>query len=485
VAARPTTAGKEERIRSLAVLPLENLSGDPEQEYFADGMTEAVISEFARLDSLNVISRTSVMQYKKARKPLPEIARELGVEGVVEGTVIRAGDRVRITVQLIDARSDHHLWADSYDRDLTDVLALHSEVARAVADHVRLELTPREQAALSPSRSVDPAAYDVYLRGRKLQGSMFHALRYAEAIEQLERAVELDPSFAEAWVALAAARCGLAGMELRYRDELQRGREAAERALEIDPRLGIAHLILSGVREDYDWDLPGAYRAREKARELSPGDPYVLLGHAWNLFWEGRTEEALAASERAVLLAPRDRGLRERRIQQLFYFREYERGLEEIERARELFPDFVSVFVADIYNMLGRYGEAWRAQLAWLKHGGAPLDDLRQAVERGYAEGGSEGATRAWLEVMTRAAGFSPTVIGLVYARIGEVDEALSWFERAYEERDNEFMNVLYHPYIDVVRSDPRIQDLLRRALPASGYSPSDPRAQRFLTGIS
>ena len=203
-----------ETIRSIAVLPLENLTGDPGQEYFADGMTEAVISEFARLGALSVISRTSVMRYKQSDKSLPEIAQELNVQGVVEGSVFRAGDRVRITLQLIDARNDLHLWAQTYERDLSDVLALQSDVARAVAEQIRLELTPEEQAALTPSRTVDPRAYDAYLRGLQLRGPPTLVMVWGpQAIEQFERAVELDPDFAEGWAGLAGARSdlGIAG----------------------------------------------------------------------------------------------------------------------------------------------------------------------------------------------------------------------------------------------------------------------------------
>jgi adenylate cyclase len=235
-------------IHSIAVLPLENLSRDPEQEYFADGMTEALIGDLAKIGSLTVISRTSIMQYKDARKPLPEIAKELNVAGIIEGTVMRAGDRVRINVQLIDARNDRLLWSDRYDRDLGDILALHGDVARAVAEQVRLELNPEEQAVLTASRTVDPRAYDAYLRGLQLRGPGFSGFSWVQALEQFERAVELDPGFAEAHVALGDARVWLgSGMDGRYRGEFPRAREAARRALEIDDRLGAAHALLAGA----------------------------------------------------------------------------------------------------------------------------------------------------------------------------------------------------------------------------------------------
>ncbi len=191
-------------IRSIAVLPLENLSGDPEQEYFADGMTEALIGDLAKIGSLLVISRTSVMQYKGERKPLPEIARELGVDGIIEGTVMRDGDRVRITAQLIDARSDYHLWSESYERELSDVLALQSDVARTVAAQVRLELTPEDEVRLGTNPPVDPAAHEVYLRGRLfyLKGTHEDTLR---SIEYFEEAVSIDPDYALGYAGLADA----------------------------------------------------------------------------------------------------------------------------------------------------------------------------------------------------------------------------------------------------------------------------------------
>ena len=233
-----------ETIRSIAVLPLENLTGDPKQEYFADGMTEAVISEFARLGALSVISRTSVMQYKDVRKPLPEIAQELGVQAIVEGSVFRAGDRVRITLQLIDARNDLHLWAQTYERDLRDVLALQGDVARAVAEQIHLKLTPEEREALTAHRTVDPRAYDAYLRGLQLRDAMgLSGLWASRAIEEFTQAVELDPTFAEAYAALAQARywLGIFAYNLSYRGEFTVAEQAAERALELDHRLGKAH----------------------------------------------------------------------------------------------------------------------------------------------------------------------------------------------------------------------------------------------------
>jgi TolB-like protein/class 3 adenylate cyclase len=454
-------------IRSIAVLPLENLSGDPEQEYFADGMTEALIGDLARLGSLSVTSRTSVMHYKGQRKPLPEIARELDVDGIIEGTVMRAGDRVRITAQLIDARSDRHLWSDRYDRELSDVLALQSDVARTVAEQIRLKLTPEEQEALTPSRSVDPRAYDAYLRGLELMDpSSFVGVWGPRAIEQFERAVELDPDFAEGWAWLAGARItlGIWGFNLRYRGEFSKAQQAAQRALEIDDRLGAGHAALGYLRLFYEWDFPGARRAFERAVQLNPSYTSALHGYAsYLLLVEERTEEALGFSERLLRVAPFDVYWRSLRVSLFYAARQYERALEEVERIRGLAPDFASRGVVSLYASLGQFGEANRALLAFYERCGAPCDRMREAWERGWAEGGWEESQRAWLEVVTNIEGFSPWMIAFTYARIGETDEAFAWLERGYRERDPGMILLKASPSFDPLRSDPRFDGLLRR----------------------
>jgi TolB-like protein/class 3 adenylate cyclase len=463
----PTAAAIPSSIRSIAVLPLENLSGDPAQEYFADSMTEALIGDLAKLGSLSVISRTSVMRYKQSDKSLPEIAKELNVDGVVEGTVMRAGDRVRITAQLIDARNDTHLWSNRYDRELSDVLALQSEVARAVAEQVRLELTSEEQAALTASRPVDPRAYDAYLRGLQLRGPTSLVAAWGPpAVAQFEQAVALDPDFAEGYAALAVARrtLGVSGFERRYRSELPKAREAAQRALELDDRLGGAHAVLGWVRLYYDWDFPGARRASERALQLSPSDPAALKSYQWYLLWvEGRAKEALDLSERLLRVAPFDPYYRSDRFRLFHFARQYERALEEVERVRELDPDFVDVDIANTYFALGQIEEGFREQIAFWERCGAPCDWQLEAQERGWAEGGWDGALRAWLEAAMERGGYSPWMIALNYTLIGETDEAFAWLERAYRDRDPLMVALRADARFDPLRSDPHFDDLLRR----------------------
>jgi TolB-like protein/class 3 adenylate cyclase len=464
---QPVAADISAPIRSIAVLPLENLSGDPEQEYFADGMTEALIGDLAKIGALSVISRTSVMRYKQSDKSLPQIAQELGVDGVIEGTVMRAGGHVRITAQLIDARNDVHLWSNRYDRELSDVLALQSDVARAVAEQVRLELTPQERAALAASRSVDPRAYDAYLRGLHSRGPTTLVAGWGPtAIAHFERAVELEPTFAEGYTALAKARflLGIAGYDERYRGELKKARDAAQRALEADERMALAHAVLAEIRYTYEWDFSGARRAFERALKLGPGDPDTLNAYAFYLLWaEGKIQEALALSERILRVAPFDLYYRADRVRLFYNARDYERALAEVQLVRGFAPDFADIDIATTYFMLGRLEDEYRERIAYLKRCGAPCDWEVEARERGWAEGGWEGAVRTWLEAATEREGYSPFMIASIYSMIGETDEVFAWLDRGYRSRDPTMIIMNAIPLFDPLRSDPRFQDLLRR----------------------
>ena len=458
-------------IRSIAVLPLENLSGDSGQDHITAGMHEALITSLARIGpELLVTSRTSVMQYEGTRKTIPEIAGELGVDGVIEGSALREGDRVRIAVQLIDARRDTHLWAQSYERSFESALALQREIARDVAVQTQLALSPEREQLLADTRPVDPEALDAYLLGRRLASTpLFSPTWMADhqaSLVQFERAVKLDSDFAEGWAALAGARvvAGAVTLNLRSRGELPKAREAAQRALELDDRLAGAHATLGWVRLSYDWDFPGARRAFERALELSPSDPSAPHGSAmYLLLVEGRFDEALGVSERLLRVAPLDLFWRSGRFGLFFYAGQYERALEEVERLRELWPDFMTGGVAETYYLLGRDEEAYRAFLTVFEGCGAPCEPQREAIERGWAEAGWEGALRAFLDVVTGIEGHSRREIAMFYTYLGETDEAFAWLERGYRERDPGMVLLKADARMDPLRTDPRFDDLLRR----------------------
>ena len=293
-------------IRSLAVLPLESLSNDASQDYFADGMTDELISDLGQISALRVISRTSVMTYKRARKPLPQIARELNVDAVVEGTVLRSGDRVRITAQLIEAASDKHLWSQSYEGDLRDTLALQNEVARAIAAQIQIKLNPQEQAALKNVKAVKPDAYESYLKGR-----YFWNKRTAEslkvALAYFNQAIDEDPNYAQAYSGLADTYALLGDWQyavMTAKEALPNAKAAATKALQLDPALGEAHNSLAFVLDGFDWDLQSGGKEFQRAIELNPGYATAHHWYAWHLCLLGRYQEALAEMKRTESLDP-------------------------------------------------------------------------------------------------------------------------------------------------------------------------------------
>jgi TolB-like protein/Tfp pilus assembly protein PilF len=456
-------------IRSIAVLPLENLSGDPNQEYFADGMTEALIGDLAKISALRVISRTSVMQFKGNRQAVREIAEQLDVQAVLEGTVMREGNRVRVAVQLIDARSDAHVWAERYDRDLGGVLALQSEVAEAVAKEVRAELTPDQRAGPDVAH-VDPLAYDAYVRGLELFASPGN---WIEAIAAFEEAVERDPDFALAYSWLAVSRMRVAAAFLLPAAEraglMPAAVEAAMRALELDERQGLAHSTIGLVRL-FQWDFDAAGRSLARAMQLSPSDPRVLSAYNWYLLMMSRRGEAREVAERLRIVAPLDAEYRSNVARSFYFTREYSRALEEMKQALELDEDADPYFLMFIYYALGRVEESHEAQVALSRRYAAlgipGREEIAEAQERGWVEGGIEGEIRAGIRVMAQLAErglYSPFAIAMLHARLGEIDEAFHWLERAYEKREAILYALNATPDADPLRSDPRFQDLLRR----------------------
>ena len=455
------------RIESLAVLPLANLSGDPEQEYFCDGMTEELITNLGKISALRVISRTSVMRYKKTDKPLPQIARELGVEGIVEGSVLRVGDRVRITAQLIQAEQERHLWAESYERDLRDILALQSEVARAIASEIKVKLTPQEETRLASARPVNPEAFEAYLRGRYFWNKRTEE-GLKKGIEFFGQALEKDPGYALAYTGLADCYNLLANFDfLPLKEGFPKAKEAATKALELDETLAEGHASLGYFKENHEWDWPGAEREYKRAIELNPN---YATAHQWyseHLAVAGRQDAATVEIKRAQQLDPLSLIINTVAGIELHWARRYDQAFEQLRRALEMDPNFALAhyWLGQTYEQKGQWESAiaeHQKGRAALGGGGFALASLGHA----YAAAGKRDDARRILtdlNQLRKAAYVSPYAIGVIHVALGERAQALQWLQRAYEDRDVRMVEIRVDPRLDPLRSDPRFQDLLRR----------------------
>jgi serine/threonine-protein kinase len=455
------------RPRSLAVLPLANLSRDPEQEYFADGMTEALITDLSKIGALRVISRTSAMRYKGTDKSIPEIARELNVDAIVEGSVLRVGERVRITAQLIHATTDEHLWAESYDRILSDVLALQSDVARAIAQEIKIKLTPQERARLARPGRLNPEAHDAYLRGR------FHWNKRTEAavkkaIEYFQQAIESDPGYAMAYVGLADSYniLGYYAM-LPPKESFPKTKAAALRALELDNTLGEAHTSLGNAICYYDWDWLAAEKEFKRALELNPRYPVAHLWYAFFLTGRGHHAEALSHARQAEQLDPLSVLVMALVGWLAYYARKYDEAMEQCQKAIEMDPSFAPAhsWLSMALEQRGRYQEAIEeSQKAVTFSGGSP--HYRASLAYAYAVSGGVDEAYKVLDELNGLSGrmyVSPYYRAEIHAGLGERKEALAWLEKAYEERANLLVFLQVEPRLDPLRDDPQFQDLLRR----------------------
>ena len=454
-------------IRSLAVLPLESLSDDASQDYFADGMTDELITDLGQIKALRVVSRTSVMQYKRARKPLPQIARELNVDAVVEGTVMRAGEQVRITAQLIQASADKHLWAQSYEGDVRDAMALQSKVARAIVEQIQISLNPREEAALKNVRLVSPEAYESYLKGR-----YFWNKRTADglttAVDHFKHAIEKDPSYAQAYSGLADAYALSGDWEyalMTPREALPRAKAAAIKALELDDTLAEAHTSLAFCLDAFDWDFESAEREFRRAIELNPGYATGHHWYAWHLSLLGRNGEAIAEMRRAEDLDPLSLIINADLAELLLIAHSYDDSIRQSRKAIELDPNFALAHnqLAQAYLERQMNDEAiGELQKAVQLSGDSPT--CRANLARAYAASGRRAeAVQILSDLKGRSEpGYShASEIAMIYAALGDKDRAMTWLERGYEERVNP--SVLLRPGFDPLRSDPRFQGLVRR----------------------
>jgi len=454
-------------ISSLAVLPLVNLSGDPEQEYFADGMTEALITDLAQISALKVISRTTAMRYKGTDKPLPDIARELGVDAVVEGSVMRADDQVRITAQLIRAVTDEHIWADSYQREFHDVLALQAEVAQAIAREIEVTLTTQEETLLAQTGSVVPEAHDAYLRGRYHLNQRTDE-QIALGMEYFQRAIDLDPDYALAHVGIADSWTARGWYSVvPPKEAYPKSKAAASRALEVDDTLAEAHASLAMVHFEFDWNWRAAEASFTRAIDLNPG---YATAHQWYggyLSAMGRVEEAHREAERAKELDPLSGIVNTWAGLRFYYERENDSALEQYSSALEVAPNFVPLHwhLGWAYEYAEQHAAAIEQyQVAIRLSGDRPL--YLAALARAYAGASQteEAQERLGkLHTLSERQYVPAYEIATIYMSLGQFDLAFEWLERAYEERSPRLAYLNVEPRLDTVRSDPRFQDLRRR----------------------
>jgi TolB-like protein/Tfp pilus assembly protein PilF len=447
-------------IHSIAILPLKNLSGDPGQDYFTDGMTEELINDLGQVSTLRVISLTSAMSYKGTTKTLPEIARELNVDGVVEGAVQREGNQVRISAQLIDARTDRPIWAHMYVRDMTSVLALQGEVAQAIADEVSINEMPGQPGRLARARPVNTNAEDLYLQG------MFrlNADDCEVAIDYFQKAIEAYPNYAQAHAALASCYGSLGeGGMLSYAEAFLKQKTEASKAIELDDSLPEGHAELANAAMNLNWDWATAAREFSRAQEINPSSASVHERYAVYLERTGRLADAMAEVERGVELDPISaRSFRTAGF--TYYFsRQYDHSLSLIRRAHALninLPD-ETFLLGDIYAEQGVYAKSI-AEFQELDNSPHLLGHLGNA----YARAGQTDAARktiGQLEEHVRKDGVGEYEIALVYAGLGKKNEAFTWLEAGYKAHSEGLTNLKIDPCLDPLRSDPRFNDLVRR----------------------
>jgi TolB-like protein/Flp pilus assembly protein TadD len=452
------------RFRSLAVLPLENLSRDPEQEYFADGLTEALITTLAKIGELRVVSRTSSMLYKGARKPLREIARELEVDTIVEGSVLRGGDRLRITAQLIDPVQESHLWAESYDRHLRDILDLQAEVARAIAHEIQIKLTPQEQAQLAQGHPVDPEAYEAYLKGR------YHWIKrtregHVKACEYFQQAIAKDPACAPAYAGLADALAimGLWGL-LDPENGCGKAKALAQKALAVDNSLAEAQTSLAWATFHYDYDFALAEKEFERAIELNPR--YATAHHWFGmcLGMMGRYEEGYTELQRAIRLDPHASYIRFGSAFVHWCGHRYDQAIASCEKALELDANSAQVlgWLGLSYVAKGRFDTAvavLEKSATISQRAPAPAGILGEA----YAAAGSTDEAQKILQELTAQPHVTAYFVSRIYAALGNTEEAFKWLETAYRERGEWMALLKVDPRFDSLHGDARFQDLMRR----------------------
>ncbi|MGO9540890.1 MAG: tetratricopeptide repeat protein [Terriglobales bacterium] len=454
-------------IRALAVLPFEDLSGGTSQEYFADGMTEELITNLASITSVRVISRTSVMGFKGSRKPLPEIARELNVDGIIEGTVVRSANRIRITANLLYAPTDRHLWANSYETDMEDVLVTQNKVAHSIVDALRIELAPSSSTARDYSRRVNHEAYDAYLQGRYYT-SKWNDAGFEKATASFRRSIDIDPTYALAYDGLADLYSTQALWGLRPSTDLfPLAKAAARKALELDDGLGDAHATLGMIKLAFDWDWSGAGKEFERAVQFTPSSSVVHLSYSRFLTAIGRQDEAVNEARKGLELDPLNPAANAQLGWVLYYAGRNDEAIAQLKRTLELDPNFASAYFELGWNYAQKrmYPEAVSACVKALN---LEPDEQVTLCSCGivYALAGKRQDA---LQLLARLKKFpqqgylDPYNVMAIYVGLGDRDSAIHWLERAYQEHSASIYGLKTDPFVNPIRSDPRFQDLFRR----------------------
>ena len=465
---RPATSP---RVQSLAILPLQNLSGDPAQDYFADGMTDELITQLSQISAVRVSSRTSAIRYKGTQKSVPEIARELGVDAIVEGSVLRSGNRVRIAAQLIAANSDQHLWSKSYERDVGDVLSLQSEVSESIAESIKLQLTPQDQTRLRASRDVSPAAYEAYLQGRfhRINGFINTSEEIEKAQSYFEQAIRYDPRFARAYAGLAECYLDLGAFRwLPPQEAYRSGKEAIRKAVELDDSLDDVHSTLGYLDWQYEWNWRAGEEEFHRAVELNPSGIENHINLVWFFAWGGKKEKALAELATVRNLDPANPGIFVHESGINYHLRDYNALLETARKSVATNPgDWTSHYYLGVaYEGLGRYREAIPEyqRAVDLSRGDS---DSTAGLAHAYTAMGNRKKAEEMLPALKRHAksGYvSPYMAAVIHSSLGNKDKAFDFLEQAYREKSPDLCYFIRADLrLDALRSDARFQKLLQQ----------------------
>jgi TolB-like protein/DNA-binding winged helix-turn-helix (wHTH) protein/lipoprotein NlpI len=463
------SSANSEPIKSLVVLPLEDLSGEKNQDYFADGMTDELIASLAKIRQLRVISRTSAMAYKGTHKPLSEIAHDLHVDAVVEGTVLRAGNRVRITAELVQVSTDRHLWAETYESELGNILTLQSQVASAIVNEIRVNLTPEEQKRLATPRLVNAQAYEDYLKGRYYWNKRSEE-GLTKAVEYYQRAAEKDPQYALAYAGLADCYDLLGSTiigAMSTTEAAPKAKAAALNALAIDPSLVDAEITLASIKLNYDWDWQGAENGFKHTIELNPDQATAHQRYSLYLTAMGRSQESLAEIKRAHDLDPLSLSINFSVAWRLYLARQYDQAIQQSRSTIDLDPNFVlaHLVLGQAYEQKGEFEMA----IAELKKAASispnsPL--MLGALGHAYAMAGDTADAEKVRDDLVRRSNHqyvSPFYAALIFAGLKENEKALDWLDQAYQDRSNPLIFLKVDPELDPLRTNPRFQDLQRR----------------------